>query len=810
MEIKRIFDLLDYITENYPQDDTLNGKRKGQWVNFSTKDYYKFSLLLSYGLYHLGLHKGDKVVTITNNRPEFNIMDMAMSMLGIVHVPIYPTLSSEDYKYIINHSDAKMLVIGNRQIYARVKPVFDSLNLEFGIYTLDKIEDETELNEVLRQGIFHRKEYAPIVEDIKKGISEDDIATMIYTSGTTGTPKGVMLTHKNLISNFIAHAHVQPLNHTHRALSFLPLCHIYERSLNYHYQYLGVSIYYAESLGTIATDIADIKANGFCAVPRVLEMIFDKLYAAGKDLPLLKKWIYFAAIKHGYRYDYHKNVWYRLQNKIYDTLVYSKWRKKFGGSPWFSIITGGSAIQPKIIRLFSAANMFIYEGYGMSETSPVIAVNNPNGKRYKIGTVGPILAGVQVKFSDDGEILTKGPCLMKGYYKDPEYTAKVIDEDGWFHTGDIGHLVDGEYLQITDRKKEIFKLSAGKYVAPQMLENLFKESPFIDNLMVIGENEKFTSAIISPNFNHLHFWASKHKVHFQDNAELITLPPIVEHMQKEVEKYNKNLSQHEKIKCFRMVEDVWSVQTGELSPILKPKRAILYKKYESIVNEIYNKGKENENNGFSIKQINLTDVHLPEFMRRLFSPSEGSETKSVSAKMDTIQVHDKVFRKYIDNSDIQLAAQRIARAIDKDYGQDIPILVNILEGSTMFMTDLMNYITIPVEICSVKCTSYNGLDSTQEIKQYLDITRDVANRRIIIVEDIVDSGLTIEHLYKYFQSLQVKDIRIVAMTIKHDNYHGNIPVDYEGIAVDNKFVVGHGMDYNQLGRNYKHIYRLDE
>ncbi len=810
MEIKRIFDLLDWLSENYQKDDMLNAKRDGKWTHFSTNDYCKYSALLSYGFYDLGLRKGDKIVTVMNNRPEFNIVDMAATMLGVIHVPIYPTLSQDSYKYIINHSDAKMLILGNRQIYARVKPVVADCNLEYGVYTLDAISGEKEINELIRRGIEVGHDVAATVHNIKQNILEDDIATIVYTSGTTGTPKGVMLTHKNLISNFIATSKVQPLDSHYRNLSFLPLCHMYERSLNYHYQYLGLSIYYAESLATIVNDLAEVKAQGFCAVPRVLEMIYDKLYSAGKDLRGIQKTIYFAAIKHGQRYDYKKNWWYKMFNKIYDNLVYSKWRAKFGNAPFYIIVTGGSAMQTRIIRLFAAAKMYVFEGYGLTETSPVIAVNNPNAKRVKIGTVGPVLEHVEVKLAEDGEILTKGPGLMKGYYKDPEYTAQVIDEEGYFHTGDIGMFTPEGYLKITDRKKEIFKLSAGKYVAPQMLENLFKESPFIDNLMVIGENEKFTSAIISPNFNHLHFWASKHKVHFQDNAELITLPPIVAHMQKEVEKYNKNLSQHEKIKCFRMVEDVWSVQTGELSPTLKPKRAILNKKYESIINEIYNKGKEGEKDGFSIKQINLSDVHLPEFMRRLFAPSEDAEAKTMAAKMDTIQVHDKVFRKYIDNADIQLAAQRIARAIDKDYGQDIPILVNILEGSTMFMTDLMNYITIPVEICSIKCTSYNGLNSTQEVKQYLDITRDVANRRIIIVEDIVDSGLTIEHLYQYFQSLQVKDIRVIAMTIKHDNYHKNIPIDYEGIAVDNKFIVGHGMDYNQLGRNYKHIYKLDE
>ncbi|MDR1792559.1 MAG: long-chain fatty acid--CoA ligase [Bacteroidales bacterium] len=619
MEIKRTFELLDWLRENYPQKpDIINGKRDGQWVNFSVNDYYKFSLLLSYGLYHLGLRQGDKVITVVNNRPEFNIMDMAMSMLGIIHVPIYPTLGQEDYRYIITHSDAKMVVVGNQSIFSRISPIVPDLQLEYGVYTLDHIEGQKELNEVLRQGIFHRKEYAATIEQIKESISENDIATIIYTSGTTGQPKGVMLSHKNLITNYIATAKVQPLTSKDRNLSFLPLCHIYERSLNYHYQYLGTGVYYAENMGTIVNDLADIRARGFCSVPRVLEMVYDKFYAAGKDLPAISKWIYFAAIRHGQRYDYHKGCWFRLQTKIYDKLVYSKWRKKFGGHKDYAVITGGSAIQPRIVRLFSAASIFIYEGYGLSETSPVIAVNNPNKKLLKIGTVGPILEGVEVKFSDEGEILTRGDSLMLGYYKDPEYTAQVIDADGWFHTGDIGELIDGMYLQITDRKKEIFKLSAGKYVAPQMLENRFKESSFIENLMVIGENEKFTSAIISPNFNHLHFWASKHKIHYRDNETLIMTPEVYARIQKEIDKRNKGLSPHEQIKNFRLVVDEWSPATGELSPTLKLKRNILSKKYKNIIDEIYNKHSEPEKQGFSIKQIDITDIHVSDYVKKIW------------------------------------------------------------------------------------------------------------------------------------------------------------------------------------------------
>ncbi len=609
MEITRTFELLDWLSENYQKKDILAGKKDGEWILYSTDDYYKYSTLMSYGFHEIGLRKGDKVVTIINNRPEFNIIDMALSMLGVIHVPIYPTLNARDYEYIINHSEAKLVIISIQQIYNRVQPAFVKLIHQPEIYTLDKIGDEKVLYEILKIGILTRKKNEEVINEIKKTIQTNDIATIIYTSGTTGDSKGVMLSHRNLIANFIAHAKAQPLNQSHRIVSFLPLCHIYERSMNYEYQYLGVSIYYAESLATIAADIHDVKAHGFCSVPRILEMVYDKFISAGKDLHGIKKIIYLLAIYHGHKYDLNKNSWYRFWLKVFDKLVYVKWREKFGGNR-MAIVCGSSAVRDKIVRLFHAAGLEIYEGYGLTETSPVISVNNANTKEVKLGTVGSILEDVEVKIADDGEILTKGPSLMLGYYKDPEYTQQVIDEDGWFHTGDIGCFVEDKYLKITDRKKEIFKLSAGKYVAPQLIENRFKESPLIVDLMVIGENEKFTSAIISPDFNYLHFWAAKHKIRYKDNTELISLPETQKRLQREIDIYNKTLAPHEQIKSFRLIADEWTAQTGELSPTLKLKRNVLTKKYQTVINQIYHKQPNTNSHGFSFKNINLSLIQI--------------------------------------------------------------------------------------------------------------------------------------------------------------------------------------------------------
>ena len=589
MNITRTFDLLANLQEKYPQkEDILARKANGKWTKYSVEQYVEYSHLLSYGFLSMGFKPGDKVITIMENRPEWNFIDMALTMAKMVHVPMYTILSADDYAYIIKHSDAKMVFIGNETIYSRVMPAMEQLKQKTKplVYTINNIENTKNISEIFELGKKNELECAPIIETNKNEISPDDVATIVYTSGTTGTSKGVMLSHRNLVFNFLGHAAQQIKNDSHRMLSFLPLCHIYERTMNYEYQSLGISTYYAENLGTIAADMQDIKGDGFCAVPRVLEGIYDKLSAAGKDMSGVKKLIYEWAFSLAERFDYENNSkWYWFRHRIADKLVYSKWRERLGGKELL-VVSGGSSIRPRIIRLFSAAKMYIFEGYGLTETSPVIAVNNPKEMAIRIGTVGRIMDGIEVKFADDGEILTRGACLMKGYYKDPEYTKQVIDEDGWFHTGDIGQM-EGEYLKITDRKKEIFKLSNGKYIAPQLLENAFKESVMIENIIIIGNEEKFASAIILPNFNYLHFWASKHKVHYRDNQRLLENTKVLNRIQREVDKINEGLALHEKIKRWKVIKDEWSIATGELSPTLKLRRSVIHQKYADIIEQIY-------------------------------------------------------------------------------------------------------------------------------------------------------------------------------------------------------------------------------
>ncbi|MBR1784757.1 MAG: long-chain fatty acid--CoA ligase [Bacteroidales bacterium] len=597
MEVTRTFDLLDHLVERFPKDDLLAGKVNGEWVKYSSHDYYKYAHYLAYGLCEMGFEKGDRVVTMSANCPEWNFIDMALALCGIIHVPIYPTLSAENYEHIMRHSEAKAVFVSTKVLLGRLRPALERLETPPTIYTLAAIDGEHRMLEILKAGIAGRERWMGEIEQRKRDIGPDDWATMIYTSGTTGLPKGVMLSHRNLCSNFIAHSQVSPCDSSHKALSFLPLNHIYERSMNYHCQYKGMSIYYAESLGTIQQNLQEIRGHFFCAVPRVLEMVYDKLYAAGKDFTGVRKYIYDWAFRHGQRYDYtlvkKVSLFYQLAQWFLDKAVYSKWREKFGGNR-LVVVTGSSSIQPKMIRLFAAAGINIYEGYGLSETSPVIAVNDPAHHQVKIGTVGPVLSGVEMKFADDGEILTRGPHVMLGYYKDPDYTAQVIDADGWFHTGDIGELAGGRYLKITDRKKDIFKLSAGKYVAPQLIENMLRGSEYIEQVMVIGENEKQVAALISPNFNTLHYWALKYKLHYRDNAELIALPQVHDKMRKVIDEYNKSLAPHEQIKQFRMVADEWTPANGLLSPTLKLRRAPLLAKYKDVVAEIYGKEKPSQ------------------------------------------------------------------------------------------------------------------------------------------------------------------------------------------------------------------------
>lgn len=593
MEVTRTFDLLDHLVANHPKEDILAGKVNGEWIRYSCRDYYKYAHYLACGLLEIGLKAGDKVVTISQNCPEWNFIDMALAMTGIIHVPVYPTLSEENYLHIFTHSEAKVLLVGSVMLLRRIRPALQKMENPPVVYTFPEVEGEHRTLEILRAGIASREKNMPTVEETKASIRPDDWVTLIYTSGTTGLPKGVMLSHRNLCSNFIAHQRVNPMNEKCRVLSFLPLNHVYERSMNYHYQYKGVSIYYAESMGTIQQNMAEIHAHGFCAVPRVLEMVYDKLFAAGKDFSGIKKHIYSRAFKHGARYDYtllkKVSLGYQISQYVYDRLVYRHWREKFGGNRLI-VITGSSGIQPRMVRTFAAAGINIYEGYGLSETSPVIAVNDPVDNLVKIGTVGPILSGVEVKFAEDGEILTRGANVMLGYYKDLEYTKQVIDADGWFHTGDIGVLVNDRYLKITDRKKDIFKLSAGKYVAPQLLENRLRESEYIDQAMIVGENEKSVAVIISPNFNTLHYWAMKHRLHFRDNEQLLAMPQVKEKFKVVIDEINKDFAAHEQIKNFRLVSDEWTSTNGLLSPTLKLRRKPLLEKYKTLIDDIYGKG----------------------------------------------------------------------------------------------------------------------------------------------------------------------------------------------------------------------------
>lgn len=587
MKMLRIFDILDNLKEKYGNKEVLARRNaSGKWQKYTIDEYVEHSYAISSALLEMGLQKGDKVATIMQNRPEWNFLDMGITMAGGVHVPVYPTLNENDYRYILNHCDAKFIFIGVEQIFKRVEPAIPDLQQHPEIFTIAQIDGHRNFSEVLKIGRDNIDKWKPVIEDIKANTSPEDIGTLIYTSGTTGNPKGVLLRHKSMVINAAAVTAMNTHDFHACVLSFLPLCHVYERVCNYMYQMLGGTIYYAGSLATIAKDMKDIHAMGFCAVPRVLEMMFNKLQAAGKDLKGIKRSIYNWAFRIAQVYDNERIGWfYKTKYKIADALVYSKWRENLGGNPMISV-SGGSSIQERIIRTFTAAQIYIFEGYGLTETSPVISVNNPGKNEMHPGTVGPVLSCIEFKLADDGEILTKGDCLMAGYYKDEASTRAAIDEDGWFHTGDIGKLVNG-YLKITDRKKEIFKLSTGKYVAPQVLENRLKESYFIEQAMVIGENEKIAAAIIVPNFDSLHFWCAKHKIHYTTHEEVCNHPEVIKRIQREVNNLNEHLAEHEQIRKFRLVADTWSPQTGELSQTLKLRRAALYKKYDTLCREIY-------------------------------------------------------------------------------------------------------------------------------------------------------------------------------------------------------------------------------
>ena len=590
MELKRTFDILNHLLELCPEkNDMLAGKEKGNWVQYSVKEYAALAEQASFGLLAMGLQKGDLVVTISNNRPEWNIMDMALSQIGVVHVPIYPTISEDDYTYILNNCEPKLVIVSDKSLHEKIRPIADKIPSVLGIFTYNGIDSVRSWKEILELGRQNTEKYKSIFTKTRDAIRADDIVTLIYTSGTTGNPKGVMLSHNNIMSNVLSIAQIYNFNQTHRTLSFLPISHVFERTINYYFQSVGVSVYYAESMGTISDNLREVQPHVFISVPRLLERTYDKIIQKGRDLNGMKKQIFFWAVNLGMKYKIPdtNGVFYKLLLKIADKIVFSKWRQALGGRVQL-IVTGGAALQPRLCVIFNAAGIPVVEGYGMTESSPVISANRePRTGDIRVGTVGTAIPGVEVRIAEDGEILCKGPNVMMGYYKDPEATREVIDDEGWLHTGDIGVIMEEKYLKITDRKKEIFKLSSGKYIAPQVIENKLKESAFIEQVMVIGENQKFASAIISPDFNFLHNWAMRHSIDFRDNTELIQHPRVVTRFQRVVNEMNKQLGQTEQIKRFRLVQEEWSPVTGELSPTLKLKRKFLAQRYDKTIEEIF-------------------------------------------------------------------------------------------------------------------------------------------------------------------------------------------------------------------------------
>ena len=587
MKILRTFDLLENLKTYPPKDDILARRSHGKWIKYSIDQYYDISHTVAYGLLAMGYKPDTKIITVCNNRPEWNFMDMGINLAHMIHIPVYSTLSHDDYLHIFTHSDAELIVVGTVSLLRKLVPIAQEIDREIRFIVMDDAEDVMTIAQLYELGRENKERFAPVVEEYKKTIGPNDCASIVYTSGTTGLPKGVMLSHYNLMFNSHGHAIRQTKNYSHRMVSFLPLCHVYERTMNYEYQELAISIYYAESLATIASDLKDCHADGFCAVPRVLEMMYGKLEEAGKKLTGVKAKIYAAAWKYANNFDNENTNWfYLLKQKIFDKLVYSKWRENLGGHEML-VVSGGSSIQAKIVRCFNAAKLYIFEGYGMTETSPVIAVNSPADKYNVIGTVGKAMDGTELSFAEDGEILTRGPHVMLGYYKNPEATKEIIDKDGWLHTGDIGRLVDGKYLKITDRKKEIFKLSSGKYIAPQVIETMLRESEYIENAFVFGADEKFPSAIIIPSAPKLREYAASKGKKVEKDEDLLKEPLVMELLAHEVANVNARLAAHENIKRPVYVFDTWSTDNGMLSQTLKPKRRNLMKRYAKEIAEIY-------------------------------------------------------------------------------------------------------------------------------------------------------------------------------------------------------------------------------
>ena len=583
-EITRVFDLLQYSLENHPQEDMVAAKQNGTWNKYSTEKFVAQVNSVSLGLIASGIKKDDKVAIMSPNRPEWNICDFGIMQIGATQAPMYPTLSENDIKFILRDADVKIVFVSELALYEKLNNVRKTDGLDFKIFSFDSIEGVPHLQELIEIG--ERAEPVDL-QIYRDRILPEDLLTLIYTSGTTGTPKGVMLTHNNLVSNVISSSVLYPQGFK-KALSFLPLSHIFERMVLYMYFYLGVSVYYAQSMETIAADLVEVKPHGFTTVPRLLEKIYDKIVAKGSELSGVKKALFFWALDLGLRYEMNgaNGVWYELQLKLANKLIFNKWRDALGGNI-LALISGGAALQSRLARVFWAAGMPVLEGYGLTETSPVIAVNGLDFGAAKFTTVGKAIKDVQIKIADDGEILCKGPNVMQGYYNRPDLSDEVLDKDGFFHTGDIGELLEGQYLRITDRKKEIFKTAGGKYIAPQVLENKFKESPYIEQMIVIGENERFPAALILPNFAAISAWCSRSNIAFTNNADMISNQRIIDKIQSVVDNFNKDFGNWEQIKKFELLTDDWTIDGGELTPKLSLRRKVILQKYKVLVEKIY-------------------------------------------------------------------------------------------------------------------------------------------------------------------------------------------------------------------------------
>ena len=572
----RLFDILPYAAVNYPEQTvTLAGKQNGKWRKYSIQEYIETTDYLSFGFINLGIRKDDKVAIISHNRPEWNMLDMAIMQIGAISVPIYPTISEIEYRYILNHAEVTCLVVDENLLHkvANILPEIVSLK---NVFTFGKKNDYKTFADLVDSGK-NNPDNAEL-DKRKAAICKSDTACIIYTSGTTGNPKGVMLSHNNVLQQ-LYNLEQTPSKWCKTAFSFLPLCHTYEKMLVYFYQYMGMSVYYAESLATLTADIKDVNPNMMSCVPRVLEKIYDKLYAGGKKLSFVQRIIYYWAFRLATQYKITGlSGWYKLRHKLADKLIYSKWREAIGGN--FDIVVSGSAaIQSHVAAFFSAIGMPVFEGYGLTESSPVIAVSSRewNGRRF--GTVGLPLPGVEVKIGENDEIICRGHNVMQGYYKEPALTAEVIDKDGWLHSGDTGKFTDEGQLVVTGRLKNMFKTSFGKYVNPQLIEEKFTQSPFIENMMVVGENQKFAAALIVPDFAFLRQWAKENKIEYTTNREAIKNPEIKKQYDRVVKEYNDSFGDTEKVKRFKLIADEWTQDNGILTPTLKVKRRIINEMY---------------------------------------------------------------------------------------------------------------------------------------------------------------------------------------------------------------------------------------